>query len=128
MVVTALPATALIGVEQLRTASPSRCTVQAPHWAMPQPYLVPVSPMTSRTTQSSGISGGTSTDWGWPLRVKLIAMRGSAGERGTADDFGTRGDGDIPAGLNLRPADSRREPGPLAGRRHPRIHESGGGR
>ena len=22
---------------------PSTCTVQAPHWAMPQPYLVPVS-------------------------------------------------------------------------------------
>ena len=36
------------------------CTVQAPHWATPQPYLVPVSPCASRITHSSGVSGGPS--------------------------------------------------------------------
>ena len=46
-----------------RSASPARpsCTVQAPHCAMPQPYLVPVMPSVSRSTHSSGVSGSTST-------------------------------------------------------------------
>src|SRR5262249_20467393 len=42
IVVTFLPAAADTGVSQARTGAPSRCTVQAPHRAMPQPYLVPV--------------------------------------------------------------------------------------
>jgi hypothetical protein len=42
MVVMALPSTALKGSTQDRTATPSRCTVQAPHRATPQPNLVPV--------------------------------------------------------------------------------------
>ena len=46
------------GVTQARTGSPSRCTVQAPHCAMPQPNFVPVRPSRSRSTQSSGMSGG----------------------------------------------------------------------
>ena len=37
---------------QERIGVPSRCTVQAPHWAMPQPNLVPVMPRTSRSTHS----------------------------------------------------------------------------
>ena len=37
------------------------CTVQAPHCAMPQPYFVPVMPMLSRITHSSGVSGSMST-------------------------------------------------------------------
>src|SRR3954462_13855681 len=44
MVVIFLPAAADTGNEQERVGVPSMCTVQAPHWAMPQPYLVPVSP------------------------------------------------------------------------------------
>lgn len=44
-----------------RTASLPTCTVQAPHWAIPHPYFVPVRPITSRRTHSSGVSGGTST-------------------------------------------------------------------
>src|SRR5262245_3049189 len=67
-----LPSTAEIGVMQDRIASPSRCTVQAPHWAMPQPNLVPVRPSVSRSTQSSGVSGATSTDWAFPFTVNLI--------------------------------------------------------
>ena len=52
MVVIFLPATALIGVMQARTAAPSTCTVQAPHSAMPQPNFVPVICSSSRRYQS----------------------------------------------------------------------------
>jgi hypothetical protein len=61
MVVIFLPSTALNGTEHERIAMPSTWTVQAPHWAMPQPYLVPVNPIVSRNTQSSGVLGSTST-------------------------------------------------------------------
>jgi hypothetical protein len=36
--------------------------------------LVPVSFKPSRTTQSSGVSGGASTDTGLPLIVKFVAI------------------------------------------------------
>src|SRR3989441_2191412 len=70
IVVTRLPATAATGSTQVRVATPSRCTVQAPHCAMPQPNLVPVSPSVSRSTQRSGVSGATVTVWRLPLTVK----------------------------------------------------------
>ena len=60
MVVICLPVTELTGTEQERVATPSTCTVQAPHWAMPQPYLVPVRPIVSRRAQSRGVRGSTS--------------------------------------------------------------------
>src|SRR2546422_6910542 len=60
MVVTSSPAARDTAATQDRTASPSRCTVQAPHCAMPQPYFVPVSPRFSRRTQSRGVAGSTS--------------------------------------------------------------------
>src|SRR5712691_4144467 len=44
--------------------------VQAPHCAMPQPNLVPVSPSVSRRTQSNGVSGSTSTSCVCPLIVR----------------------------------------------------------
>ena len=34
----------LSGTRQERVAAPSKCTVQAPHWPMPQPNFVPVIP------------------------------------------------------------------------------------
>jgi hypothetical protein len=40
-----LPAAADTGVTQERIGWPSRCTVQAPHRATPQPNLVPVRPI-----------------------------------------------------------------------------------
>jgi len=49
------------GRTQLRVATPSMCTVHAPHCATPQPYLVPVSPSCSRITHRSGVSGSAST-------------------------------------------------------------------
>src|SRR3954462_11389802 len=58
-----------IGVIQERVGSPSTCTVQAPHSAMPQPNFVPVMPRTSRSTQSSGVSPSTSTEWLVPLML-----------------------------------------------------------
>ena len=67
MVVIFFPPTADTGVTHERVGVPSRCTVQAPHSAMPQPNLVPVRPTTSRSTQSKGISGDTSTVWSLPL-------------------------------------------------------------
>src|SRR5947209_3596440 len=38
---------------------------------MPQPYFVPVNPMFSRITQSSGVSGSTSTSIALPLIVSF---------------------------------------------------------
>jgi hypothetical protein len=66
------PVAAATGVTQERIGWPSRCTVQAPHSAMPQPNLVPVRPITSRSTHSNGISGGTSTVWTLPLILSVI--------------------------------------------------------
>ena len=52
MVVIADAPTLSMVVRQERVGWPSICTVQAPHWPMPQPNLVPVMPSTSRKTQS----------------------------------------------------------------------------
>ena len=43
------------------TESATTSTEQAPHCARPQPYLVPVSPRSSRMTHSSGVSASAST-------------------------------------------------------------------
>src|ERR1700743_2049752 len=77
IVVMARPLTALTGSTQDRTALPSIWTVQAPHWAMPQPNLVPVMPRMSRSTQSRGISGGASTALCSPLIVSVVVIRTS---------------------------------------------------
>ena len=60
-------ATLEAGVTQDLIGYPSKWTVQAPHRATPQPNLVPVKPITSRKTQSSGMSSGTSTCCFLPL-------------------------------------------------------------
>jgi hypothetical protein len=38
---------------------------------MPHPNLVPVNPIVSRNTQSSGVSGSTSTLWMRPFTVTV---------------------------------------------------------
>ena len=63
------------GSRHERTGLPPMCTVQAPHWAMPHPNLVPVRPRMSRSTQSSGVSGATSTARAWPFTVREITRR-----------------------------------------------------
>ncbi len=55
-----------------RTALPSSRTVQAPHSAIPHEYFVPFSFRSSRSTQSSGVSGGASTLRRSPLTVSVI--------------------------------------------------------
>ena len=62
-----------------RTGAPSRCTVHAPQSAMPQPNFVPVSPRSSRSTQSSGVSGSAVTFTARPLTLRgttVSARRG----------------------------------------------------
>src|SRR5450432_4228274 len=71
MVVICLPTASLTGTPQERVATPLMCTVQAPHCAMPQPYLVPVSPTFSRIAQSRGVSASTSTSIVLPLIVRF---------------------------------------------------------
>src|SRR3989441_5976761 len=81
IVVTRFPAAAATGITHDRTAVPSRCTVQAPHCAMPHPNFVPVRPRLSRSTHRSGVSGATSTDWRLPLTVKTIGGMTHSGRR-----------------------------------------------
>ena len=66
-----------IGVMQERVATPSICTVQAPHKAAPQPNFVPVIPSTSRNTHSSGVSPSTSTLCVFPLTLMVKAIAAS---------------------------------------------------
>src|SRR5438093_6605125 len=72
MVVILLPAAAPSGVEHDRAGCPFTCTVQAPHSAIPQPYLVPVMPRWSRRTHRRGVSRSASTDMGLPLTFRVI--------------------------------------------------------
>ncbi len=71
MVVTALVPTTEMRVWQPRTATPSRCTVQAPHMPMPQPNLVPTRPIVSRKTHNRGVSASTSTVCILPLTLMV---------------------------------------------------------
>src|SRR6185369_1167055 len=71
MVVIFLPAASLSEVWQDRTASPFRCTVQAPHRPAPQPNFAPVICNCSRMTQSSGVSPAASTDIFRPLMLRV---------------------------------------------------------
>src|SRR6188472_2610926 len=84
MVTTSPPASSEMGRLQDREATPSMCTVQAPHWPMPHPYLVPLRSRTSRRTQSSGVSGATSTVVVLPLTFRVTAMTLSGSVDGEA--------------------------------------------
>jgi hypothetical protein len=75
MVVIFFPEAAETGNEHDLTGAPSMSTVHEPHCATPQPYLVPVKPISSRKTQSKGISGSTSTEFLRPLICKLIMFK-----------------------------------------------------
>src|SRR3954465_14531154 len=55
------------GIEHERCTWSLMCTEQAPHWATPQPYFVPVRPTCSRMTHKSGVSASTSTSRILPL-------------------------------------------------------------
>src|SRR4051812_23383554 len=90
MVMISASCTDAIGVTHERRGRPFRCTVHAPHWATPQPYFVPVSLSSSRTTHSKGVSGSTSTLTFLPLTEKFVtgAPKGSRGGKHCGDgDF-----------------------------------------
>src|SRR2546428_7050618 len=70
MVVIFLPSAATTGSTQERTAETSRCTVQAQHCAIPQPYLVPVRPSCSRIAHNRGVLGLTLSSSVLPLIVE----------------------------------------------------------
>src|ERR1700737_724111 len=78
IVVTCRLATAETGAEHERNVCPSTWTVQAPHCAMPHPYLVPVRPTSSRITHSSGVSGSPSNSRRVPLMLSVMDMQSSS--------------------------------------------------
>src|SRR4051812_17658087 len=96
MVVIFLPAASETGIEQERVATPSTCTVQAPHCAMPQPYFVPVRPTCSRITHSSGVVGSTSMLCDCPLMVSATMFSLSRSPIGELFPASAR-DGHVPA-------------------------------
>jgi len=58
MVVIACPMAAPTGITQARLGMPSRCTVQAPQSATPQPNFVPVMPsLVANVLERSGALG-----------------------------------------------------------------------
>src|ERR1700675_1079109 len=75
MVVIALPSTARKGSTHERTAAPSKCTVQAPQSAMPQPNFVPVMPRWSRSTHNKGVSSAASVSMSRLLTLSLVMRR-----------------------------------------------------
>src|SRR5437016_4822345 len=81
MVVMACPTAAPTGITHDRLGMPSRCTVQAPQSATPQPNLVPFMPSRSRKTHSKGMSGDASTLCDLPLifRVTMAWLNASTG-------------------------------------------------
>src|SRR6476646_6336875 len=83
MVVTVDSPTLATGITQERNGVPFRCTVQAPHKALPQPNFVPVMPSTSRKTHSKGISPSTSTSCSAPLTLILKAIDQPSWDRAT---------------------------------------------
>src|SRR6202042_901501 len=99
MVVIFLPSARETGATQERTASPSICTVQAPQRAIPQPNLVPVSCSESRSTQSSGVDGGSSTETGLPFTVNEI--KGSSSKLDASFSY-QKGLGATPPGVQRR--------------------------
>src|SRR5206468_12343692 len=109
MVVICFPVAAATGVTQERIGRPSTCTVQAPHSAMPQPNLVPVRPITSRSTHKSGMSAGTSTVRTLPLMLNVTMALVSEVSYGICLPGGRRGRVVGPA---ARP-DNRLEPPPF---------------
>ena len=74
IVVTCAPETAETGSTQDRVGVPFKCTVHAPHWAMPQPNLVPVKLKSSRSTHRRGLSVDALVLTALPFSVKPIIL------------------------------------------------------
>lgn len=76
MVVIFLVSTKPTGDKHERIATPSRCTVQAPHNPLPHPYLVPVRFKTSRKTHSNGVFGSISSSTDFALTDNDKCVKG----------------------------------------------------
>ena len=72
IVVIFLPSAAEAGVRHDLVATPSICTVQAPHRPIPQPNLVPGRPRSSLRAQRRGVSGDTSAVRDLELTFNII--------------------------------------------------------
>src|SRR5579862_1766017 len=83
-VVTALPTARPAGVWHDLVLRPSISTVHAAHWPIPQPYFVPRSSSTSRSTHSSGLSAKrSSTSASVPFTFSFTGTsRAGGGRRG----------------------------------------------
>src|SRR5437667_8084355 len=71
IVVTSLSPTMDTGVTQDLVATPSICTVHAPHSATPHPNFVPVDLRSSLSTQRRGVSGSASTVCFFPFTERV---------------------------------------------------------
>src|SRR5258708_34137950 len=71
-----------MGVAQLPVGLPLTGTVHAPKKVWPHPKLVPLRLSSSGSTQSSGMSGGSSTVADFPFNLKVVFIGESeAGRR-----------------------------------------------
>ena len=78
VVTEAFSATRLILMMQARTTLPSRITVHAPHWPLPQPTFTLVSCSWLRSTSTRRSLGLTSRRRAMPLTMRvLVSMRDS---------------------------------------------------
>src|SRR6218665_2102295 len=77
------PATPCAGITQDRAATPSTCTVHAPHCPSPQPYLGPLRPRSLRSRCSSVASRGTpASAWARPLAGRCSGSAARLAVRG----------------------------------------------
>src|SRR4030095_14475899 len=64
------------GTTHERVATPSTCTVQAPHALTPHPYFVPVIFKSSRSTHSHGVEGSVVTSRCRPFTLsRYVAIK-----------------------------------------------------
>src|SRR5690349_19184767 len=108
MVVTLLPATAETGITQERIASPSRCTVHAPHCASPQPKCGLVIFRSPRSAYRSGMPGSALIVTARPSTENLMrAMKPPLGRpRTRAAKFGVATRSAAPAAVVRYAVDS----------------------
>ena len=95
------------GVSHERTGLPSMCTVQAPHSAMPQPYLVPVRfRLVAQDPQQRRVAGNVRAMSTRSLLTKKVGMdaprKGVAAAARDVTTLPMRGAADAPAQTRAR--------------------------
>src|ERR1039457_5319753 len=85
MVVTSRPWQSTANKRQELSDRPSTRMVQAPHSPSPQPYLVPVRPITSRSMSSALMSTRTVARFLTPFRVNSMSCLSDMGEHPLGD-------------------------------------------